>query len=235
MAIQTTATQTILITGANRGIGLEYVRQYAESGNQVYATVRDLAQATSLQQLAAEYSNIEVLALDVADIAAIRELAGQLSAITVDILISNAGTYPESSFGKTDPQAWLHAFQVNTLTTYYLAEAFLPQLRRASQAKLIAMTSKMGSIEDNSSGGEYIYRSSKTALNMVVKSLALDLKEFNIAVAALHPGWVRTDMGGPNGLIDTATSVRGLRQVIEQLTCEQSGQFIAYDGKLIPW
>jgi NAD(P)-dependent dehydrogenase (short-subunit alcohol dehydrogenase family) len=229
------ATQTILITGANRGIGLEYVKQYAASGCQVYATVRDPAKATALQQLAAQYTNVQVLALDVATVAAIRDLAGQLSAITVDILISNAGTYPESTFGKTDPQAWLEAFQVNTLTTYYLAEAFLPQLRRASQAKLIAMTSKMGSIEDNGSGGEYIYRSSKTALNMVVKSLALDLREFNIAVAALHPGWVRTDMGGPNGLIDTATSVRGLRQVIEHLTCEQSGQFIAYDGKPIPW
>lgn len=229
------ATQTILITGANRGIGLEYVKQYAASGCQIYATVRDPAKATDLQQLAAQYANVQVLALDVAKVAAIRDLAGQLSAITVDILISNAGTYPESAFGKTDPQAWLEAFQVNTLTTYYLAEAFLPQLRRASQAKLIAMTSKMGSIEDNGSGGEYIYRSSKTALNMVVKSLALDLREFNIAVAALHPGWVRTDMGGPNGLIDTATSVRGLRQVIEHLTCEQSGQFIAYDGKPIPW
>jgi NAD(P)-dependent dehydrogenase (short-subunit alcohol dehydrogenase family) len=229
------ATQTILITGANRGIGLEYVKQYAASGCQVYATVRDPAKATALQQLATQYANVQVLALDVANVAAIRDLAGQLSAITVDILISNAGTYPESSFGKTDPQAWLEAFQINTLTTYYLAEAFLPQLRRASQAKLIAMTSKMGSIEDNGSGGEYIYRSSKTALNMVVKSLALDLREFNIAVATLHPGWVRTDMGGPNGLIDTATSVRGLRHVIEHLTCAKSGQFIAYDGKPIPW
>lgn len=228
-------TQTILITGANRGIGLEYVKQYAKEGHQVYATVRDPAQASALQQLAAEQSNVQVLALDVADVTAIRDLAGQLSAITVDTLISNAGTYPESRFGKTDPQAWLHAFQVNTLTTYYLAEAFLPQLRRASQPKLIAMTSKMGSIEDNASGGEYIYRSSKTALNMVVKSLALDLREFNIAVAALHPGWVRTDMGGPNGLIDAETSVRGLRQVIDALSCAQSGSFIAYDGQAIPW
>ncbi len=228
-------TQTIFITGANRGIGLEYVKQYALEGHQVYATVRDLAQAPALQQLAAAHANVQVLALDVADVAAIRDLAARLSAITVDILISNAGTYPESRFGKTDPQAWLHAFQVNTLTTYYLAEAFLPQLRRANQAKLIAMTSKMGSIEDNGSGGEYIYRSSKTALNMVVKSLALDLREFNIAVAALHPGWVRTDMGGPNGLIDTETSVRGLRQVIDHLSCAQSGSFIAYDGKAIPW
>lgn len=228
-------TQTILITGSNRGIGLEYVKQYAQEGHQVYATVRDPAQASALQQLASEHSNVQVLALDVADVATIRDLAARLSAITVDILISNAGTYPESRFGKTDPQAWLHAFQVNTLTTYYLAEAFLPQLRRASQAKLIAMTSKMGSIEDNGSGGEYIYRSSKTALNMVVKSLALDLREFNIAVAALHPGWVRTDMGGPNGLIDTETSVRGLRLVIDHLSCAQSGSFIAYDGKAIPW
>lgn len=228
-------TQTIFITGANRGIGLEYVKQYALEGHQVYATVRDLAQAPALQQLAAAHANVQVLALDVADVAAIRDLAAHLSAITVDILISNAGTYPESRFGKTDPQAWLHAFQVNTLTTYYLAEAFLPQLRRANQAKLIAMTSKMGSIEDNGSGGEYIYRSSKTALNMVVKSLALDLREFNIAVAALHPGWVRTDMGGPNGLIDTETSVRGLRLAIDHLSCAQSGSFIAYDGKAIPW
>jgi len=228
-------TQTILITGANRGIGLEYVKQYAKEGHQVYATVRDPGQASALRQLAAEQSNVQVLALDVADVGTMRDLAAQLSAITVDILISNAGMYPESRFGKTDPQAWLQAFQVNTLTTYYLAEAFLPQLRRASQAKLIAMTSKMGSIEDNGSGGEYIYRSSKTALNMVVKSLAVDLREFNIAVAALHPGWVRTDMGGPNGLIDTETSVRGLRQVIDALSCAQSGSFIAYDGKAIPW
>ena len=228
-------TQTILITGANRGIGLEYVKQYAESGQQVYATVRDPAKATALQQLSAKHTNIQVLALDVSNVSAIRDLAGQLSALTIDILISNAGTYPDSAFGKTDPQAWLQAFQVNTLTTYYLAEAFLPQLRRANQAKLIAMTSKMGSIEDNGSGGEYIYRSSKTALNMVVKSLALDLREFNIQVAALHPGWVRTDMGGPNGLIDTETSVRGLRQVIDGLNSAQSGEFIAYDGKRIPW
>lgn len=228
-------TQTIFITGANRGIGLEYVKQYAQEGHQVYATVRDPARALALQQLAAAHSNVQVLALEVADIAAIRNLAAQLSAITVDVLISNAGSYPESSFGNTDPQTWLQAFQVNTLTTYYLAEAFLPQLRRANQAKLIAMTSKMGSIEDNGSGGAYIYRSSKTALNMVVKSLALDLREFNIAVAALHPGWVRTDMGGPNGLIDTETSVRGLRQVIDGLSCAHSGSFIAYDGKAIPW
>jgi NAD(P)-dependent dehydrogenase (short-subunit alcohol dehydrogenase family) len=117
-------TQTILITGANRGIGLEYAKQYAENGQQVYVTVRDPAQATALQQLASQHSNLHLLALDVADVAAIKALASQLSALTIDILISNAGTYPESTFGRTDAQAWLQAFQVNTMSTYYLAEAF---------------------------------------------------------------------------------------------------------------
>lgn len=228
-------TKTVLITGANRGIGLEYVKQYAENGDQVYATVRDLNQATALKHLASQHNNVELLTLDVADVSAIRALANVLSTLTVDILISNAGTYPDSAFGNTDVQAWLQAFQVNTLSTYYLAEAFLPQLQRADAAKFIAMTSKMGSIADNGRGGEYIYRSSKTALNMVVKSLAIDLRPSNITVAALHPGWVRTEMGGPNGLIDTQTSVRGLRQVIAQLDTHQSGHFIAYDGQEIPW
>lgn len=230
-----TTSQTILITGANRGIGLEYVRQYAQEGHTVYATVRDIATAEELQRLAAAYTQIHVLPLDVADISAIRALATQLSKVTIDILISNAGIYPPSRIGTTDPQAWLHAFQVNTLTTYYLAEAFLPHLQRATQGKVIAMTSKMGSITDNGSGGEYIYRSTKTALNMVVKSLALDLQPFNIAVALLHPGWVRTDMGGPNGLINTETSVTGLRKVISGLSVAQTGEFIAYDGKPVPW
>lgn len=230
-----TTSQTVFITGANRGIGLEYVRQYAENGDTVYATVRDTAKASELQLLAQKHPHIQVLQLDVADIAAIRALASQLSGITIDILISNAGIYPPSRFGDTDPQAWLHGFQVNTLTTYYLAEAFLPHMQSAKQARLIAMTSKMGSVADNGSGGEYIYRSTKTALNMVVKSLSLDLQKFNIAVSLLHPGWVRTDMGGPNGLIDTETSVAGLRKVIDDLDLAQSGEFIAYDGKTVPW
>lgn len=230
-----TSSQTVLITGANRGIGLEYVRQYAQEGNTVYATVRDMAQAFELQSLAATYARIHLLALDIADISAIQALARELSDVSIDILISNAGAYPPSRFGKTDPQTWLQTFQINTLTTYYLAEAFLPHMQRSGQAKLIAMTSKMGSMTDNSSGGEYIYRSTKTALNMVVKSLSLDLQPFNIIVAALHPGWVRTDMGGPNGLIDTKTSVAGLRKVIAGLDRAQSGEFIAYDGKLVPW
>lgn len=229
------APQTILITGANRGIGLEFVRQYAAQGHQVIATTRSPAQAVALQALAAAHAHVQIHALEVSDIAAIRQLAQQLADVRIDTLINNAGVYPDSRFGDCDPQRWLHAFQVNTLSTYYLAEAFLPQLRRSPTPKLIAMTSKMGSIDDNGSGGEYLYRTSKTALNMLVKSLSIDLRAQGLLVAACHPGWVRTDMGGTNGLIDVSTSVQGLRQVIAALSPSQTGQCLAYDGQVIAW
>ncbi|HEY0561878.1 MAG TPA: SDR family oxidoreductase [Methylophilus sp.] len=227
--------KTLLITGANRGIGLEYVRQYAAAGWHVIACCRSPTTANALNALAQQVTSIRVEALDVADFAAIRQLATTLQKTPIHLLINNAGVYPESAFGHTDDDAWLHAFKVNSMSTLKLAEAFMPHLVKAGGAKLVAMTSKMGSIEDNSSGGEYIYRSSKTALNMVVKSLAIDLTKYGVAVAVLHPGWVKTDMGGPHGLIDVQTSVNGLRQVIAELTLEDSGKWCAYDGKLIPW
>ena len=229
------ATSTVLITGANKGIGLEYARQYAQAGWQVYACARELLKATALQALARDYPQVTVLTLDVSQPKAIMQLAQQLEAVQLDLLISNAGVYPDSQVGRVDAEDWLRAFQINTMATYYLLEAFLPHLKRSTQAKVIAMTSKMGSIDDNGSGGEYIYRSSKTALNMLVKSLSIDLRPAGIVLAALHPGWVRTDMGGPNGLIDVQTSVSGLRQVIAQLDLANTGRFIAYDGQSIAW
>lgn len=226
---------TVLITGASRGIGLGYVQHYAALGHRVIATVRDVTQAAALHQLAATHANISIFALEVADPDAIQALAKQLSTETIDILISNAGMYPKSDVTQASMTDWLAAFKVNTLSTYYLAQAFTPHLTRATTPKLIAMTSKMGSMTDNSSGGSYIYRSSKAALNMVVKSLAIDLAEDQIIVAALHPGWVRTAMGGPDGLIDVTTSVQGLTQVISTLRFEDSGRFIDYTGKSIAW
>ena len=116
-----------------------------------------------------------------------------------------------------------------------MTKAFLPHLKKGQLKKIASLTSKMGSIDDNSGGGEYIYRSSKTALNMVMKSLSIDLKPYDLSVITLHPGWVRTDMGGPNGLIDVDESVAGMKRQIDKLTIRNSGQFIAYDGKKIPW
>ncbi len=229
------ASNTVLITGANRGLGLKYVQQYAADGYRVIATARTLSSDSALARLAASDSHISCHALDVGSVAAIRQLANTLAGQRIDVLISNAGVYPESRWGETCMQSWQMAFQVNTMATYFLAEAFLPHLSQAQPGKLIAMSSKMGSVADNSSGSSYIYRTSKAALNMLVKSLALDLQPSGVLVAALHPGWVRTDMGGPRGLIDTRTSVAGLRRVIANLSAETSGHFLAYDGQPIPW
>lgn len=226
---------SVLITGANRGIGLEYVQQYAQEGWHVIACCRSLVHAEGLQMLAKTHPNIQLELLDVADFDQIEALGRKLIDQPIHLLINNAGIYPDSSFRDIDYAKWMDAFKVNTMSTLKLAEVFIPQLVKAGNAKLVAMTSKMGSIEDNTSGGGYIYRSSKTALNMVMKSLAIDLNKYGVSVAVLHPGWVRTDMGGPNGLIDAQTSVQGLRQVIGMLTLDSSGKFYAYDGKEIAW
>ena len=230
-----TPIQTVLITGSNRGIGLEYVRQYAQEGWQVIACCRHLAQAEALQSLAKQYSQIKLFELDVADFDQIDSLANKISSQPLQLVINNAGVYPPSGFKSTDYEAWMQAFKINTMSSLKLAEAFVPHMVRAGHAKFVAMTSKMGSIADNTSGSEYSYRSTKTALNMVIKSLSHDMERYGVVVAALHPGWVRTDMGGPNGLIDATTSVSGLRHVISQLDMDQSGKFFAYDGKEIPW
>jgi NAD(P)-dependent dehydrogenase (short-subunit alcohol dehydrogenase family) len=226
---------TLLITGANRGIGLEYVRQYAEEGWHVIACCRSPDDAHALQQLAKNHTYVKVCALDVANFDQIEALGRKLIDLPIQLLINNAGIYPEGTFRSIDYGDWMEAFKVNTMSTLKLPEVFIPQLVKAGNAKLVAMTSKMGSIEDNTSGGEYLYRSSKTALNMVMKSLSIDLNKYGVSVAVLHPGWVKTDMGGPNGLIDTQTSVQGLRKVIAFLSLNNSGKFYAYDGKEIPW
>jgi len=229
----------VLITGANRGIGLEFAKQYAEAGWRVFACCRRPAQAEALQALAAQQSDLLSLhALDVAAFKHIDQLAAELGDQAIDLLINNAGVYPDSQrrgFGDVDYAAWMQAFQVNTMAPLKMTEAFVEAVARSQHKKIVNLTSKMGSIGDNTSGGAYLYRSSKAALNMVTKSLAMDLTSRGIVTAVLHPGWVHTDMGGPNALITTQQSVAGLRRVIEALTPESSGGFYAYDGKEIPW
>jgi NAD(P)-dependent dehydrogenase (short-subunit alcohol dehydrogenase family) len=225
----------VLITGTNRGIGLEFVKQYAQDGWRVLACCRDPEHATDLQALSKVHSNIQMLSLDVADFKQIDALALQLKEEKIDVLINNAGIYPDSHMGDVNAEDWLNAFKVNAMAPLKMTEAFTSHVSKSQLKKIATMSSKMGSIDDNTSGGSYIYRSSKVAGNMVMKSLSIDLKPFGIAVVTLHPGWVLTEMGGPNALIDTKTSVSGLRKVIESLTLSTTGQFIAYDGKAIKW
>lgn len=229
--------RTILITGANRGIGLELTEQCAEDGWQVLACCRNPADAGQLQALAEKNPAVEVHALDVTNYEQMASLADQLGSKPIDILLSNAGVYGSkgASFGEIDPAEWRHVLEVNTIAPLMLVQAFVEQVA-ASQQKLVAViSSKVGSIADNSSGGSYMYRSSKTAVNQVVKSLSIDLADRGISVISLHPGWVQTDMGGPNAEISTDASVSGLKNILQSAGLAQSGQFIEYDGSSIPW
>jgi NAD(P)-dependent dehydrogenase (short-subunit alcohol dehydrogenase family) len=231
--------KTTLITGANRGIGLEFCRQYAADGWRVLACSRLPERSDALNRLAAQYPElIKVHALDVSDHVEIERLAQVLADESIDLLINNAGIYPDSDksgFGHTDYAEWVQAFRINTMAPLKMAEEFATQIARSRQKAIITITSKMGSIADNGSGGTYLYRSSKAAVNMVVKSLAIDLKPLGITAVVFHPGWVKTDMGGPNALISAEQSVSGMRQVIGRLTMAESGRFFGYDGQDIPW
>ena len=225
---------TVLITGANRGLGLEFVKQYALDNYEVIACTRKINKKDDLHRLQASFKNISIHTLDVENFLSIDQFAKTLTK-PIDILINNAGLYPNSSFDHINYEAWLNAFKINTLAAFKMVKAFLPHLKKGELKKIVSLTSKMGSIEDNSGGGEYLYRSSKTALNMVMKSLSIDLKPHDMSLITLHPGWVRTDMGGPNGLIDVDESVTGMKRQIDKLSIKTTGQFIAYDGKKIPW
>jgi len=230
---------TLLITGANRGIGLEFCKQYAAAGWRVLACCRDPRKADALNKLAARYPDlIELHALDVADHAQIDQLARAMSDETIDLLINNAGIYPAADkrgFGHIDYAEWMAAFNINTMAPLKMAEAFVERIARSKLKLIVTLTSKMGSMEDNTSGGSYLYRSSKAAANMVVKSLAVDLKEKGITSVAFNPGWVKTDMGGPNAMIPVEQSVSDMRKVIAGLTPADTGKFIGHDGRVIPW
>jgi NAD(P)-dependent dehydrogenase (short-subunit alcohol dehydrogenase family) len=225
----------LFITGANRGIGLEMVKQFAQSNWQISACCRNPAMATELSALAQESTDIKLYALDVTDYQAVTHLADELKGVSFDLLINNAGIYgPKgSSLDNLDIEAWRQVFETNTIAPLKLIQAFTPHVAASEGKRIAVLSSKMGSISDNQSGSAYIYRSSKTALNQVIKSLSIDLSPQGIQVIALHPGWVRTEMGGPNGLLSTPESVEGLIKVMTSDV--KTGHFYNYDGSEIGW
>ncbi|HWA44102.1 MAG TPA: SDR family oxidoreductase [Hypericibacter adhaerens] len=221
---------TVLVTGANRGIGLEFVRQYAEEGWKIHACCRDPKNA---EALAAIKGDITIHRLDVTDDKQIAHLVKELKGDAIDIVINNAGV--GGGDDSTDPEEWLKVFQINSIAPVRVAEALLPNLEMGSGKIVASLTSRMGSIADNGSGGSYAYRSSKAALNAAMKSLAIDWHRRGIIVVVAHPGWVKTDMGGPSALISPQRSVSGLRQKLSALKLADSGGFFNYDGSVLPW
>jgi NAD(P)-dependent dehydrogenase (short-subunit alcohol dehydrogenase family) len=222
---------TVLVTGANRGLGLEFARQYAAQDWRVLAGCRAPAHAASLQDL----PGVEVIRLDVADPASISDATASLGRTPVDLLLHNAGVTDgwAQTLEQTTYDGFERVLRVNVLGPFALTRAALGLLRRGSVVAL--MSSELGSIANATSGSFYAYRASKAALNMLGTCLARELADRGIATVLLHPGWVHTDMGGADAPLDPATSVRGLRQRIAETNLSNSGRYVAYDGRILPW
>ena len=224
---------TILVTGASRGIGLEFVRQYAAAGWKVLACCRNPGTAADLNGIAGD---VAVFALDVDDEANIASLARQLDSVPIDVLVNNAGISrtEASTLGQISSEVWLQVFRTNTIAPLKMAEAFLPNLEAGKQKKLIAISSRLGSIALNE-GGRYSYRASKAALNSAWKSLAGDTAGRGMICVVFHPGWVQTDMGGKGAPVTPPQSVAGMMKVIAGLAKKDNGTFRNFDGETLPW
>jgi len=229
----------VLITGSNRGLGLEWVRQYAEANWQVIATCRHPAEAHSLQEFASHNANVSVYKLDVTVPPDIEALTRILNGVPLDLLINNAGVYFEKfnadHLGAIHYGDWEETFRVNVLGAIRMTEAFRPHLLHGQAPLVVAITSHMGSISEIASAGSYAYRSSKAALNAAMTGLSHELRGDGIGVLLLHPGWVQTRMGGPGAPLTVTQSVHGMRKRIDQFSLAQSGTFYRFDGSIIPW
>lgn len=231
--------QTIVISGAARGIGLELTRQYLKQGCRIFAGVRNPAAAIDLQELArSEKDQLVILELDVSSDQSVERFAKQVSTYVqnVDLLINNAGIYidQDQTIDTLDSKTVLDTLNVNTVGPIRLTRAMLPLLRKSKgAAKVATLSSMMGSIGDNTSGGSYAYRLSKTAVNMFVRTLAIE--ERDLIAIALHPGWVQTEMGGPRAPLSADKSAEGLLTVIASSTANDSGKFYNHAGRELPW
>ncbi len=224
---------TVLITGAGRGLGLEFAKQYADDGWTVHAACREPEAAAALRRLG---DGVRMPRLDVTSAEQVAELADELRGVAIDLLLNNAGIFGPRGYplGQIDYAAWAEVLRVNTLAPLRVAAAFVEHVATSALKRMAFVTSRMGSIEQNSGGG-YIYRSSKAALNSAVKSLAIDLAPRGVTAVVIHPGWVRTEMGGPGATIAPAESVAGMRRVFAGLTPDDGGRFFDYDGSSLPW
>ncbi len=230
---------TVLVTGANRGLGLELARQYLADGWSVIAVCR----RSSAELDAVDGPSLKILPTDLNDDRALAETACALGVRRIDVLINNAGTMGDStfaesgmamqSFGSFDRAEWHRVFDINVCTPMRIAELFVE--RMIEGGKIVTITSRLGSSALNTAGGLYAYRASKAAVNSIMKSMGIDLKQRGLIAIALHPGWVRTDMGGAAADIDVTASVSGMRRVIDGLTIADAGRFIAYDGSELPY
>lgn len=228
---------SVLVTGSNRGLGLEWCRQYAEAGWHVFATCRNPETADALHDLAREHSRLSIHRLDVARPESVYAIRAELQHEPIDVLINNAGIYLEKYAPTTSLRydEWQQTLEVNTLSPLRVTEALLEPVARSQRRLVVAISSHMGSIAEISAPGDTYYRSSKAALNAAMKGYAFALRERGIGVLLLHPGWVKTRMGGWDAPLSAAESVAGMRALVDAFSLDQSGRFLRYEGTEIPW
>lgn len=228
-----------LITGANRGIGLEFVRQLAARGDRVYATCRRPDEAAVLNELAAQYGDrVSITALAVTEPGSIAASYAAVAAETdaLDLLVNNAAiALADGGWGNFDAEAMAAILTVNAVGPMLVAEQYLPLLQAGVLPKIVNISSGAGSIANRNSVGSYSYGASKAALNFYTRNLSFDVQEAGVIAIAMNPGWVRTDMGGPNAMIEVDESIGGMLNVIDGLALDDSGEFFNYDGGNIAW
>ncbi|MEL7095726.1 MAG: SDR family oxidoreductase [Pseudomonadota bacterium] len=227
--------ETVLITGANRGIGLQMTREFADLGFKVIACCRTPEQADELIVLS-KIKKVSVFELDVTRTEDIASLVNRLNDETIDILVNNAGVIggDRQSARDIDYDAWTETFHVNTVAPIRLSAALLMNLNRSLHPRIAIISSQMGAMS-RGTNGQIIYRSTKAAVNKSMQVLAEEVKPDGITVCCIHPGWVQTDMGGPNATITAKESASGLVEVLTALTLEQSGSFLTWEGAPHPW
>ena len=227
----------IVITGANRGIGLELARHYAAKGHRVYACCRDAGKATDLDDLA-KTQDVHLLEVAVGEDDSVAALAEQLSGVTVDILINNAGTggppREEQSALVMDFEGWADTMNINTFAPVRVMQALLPNLRAAESAKVVNITSQMGALSLDMTVA-YAYCSSKAALNKFMRMAAIELAKEDILVCLIHPGWVKTDMGGQAATLTAVESAQGIIQTVDKLEAANTGSFWNWNGTTHDW
>jgi NAD(P)-dependent dehydrogenase (short-subunit alcohol dehydrogenase family) len=228
---------SVLITSANRGLGLEFARQYLADGWRVYGACRAPERAEQLQRLAEnKRGQIDVLQMDVTSRPSIERAAASIGGSAIDVLINSAGIMgkPET-VGNVDYDSWAEVLNVNTMGPLRVLEGFLENIARSTRRLVVTITSGMGSIADNTTGGYIPYRSSKAAVNMVMRTAAIDLASRSVSCVLVNPGWVRTDMGGSSAPLSAEESVTALRRLIQTFGPAHSGKFFNHDGKEYPW
>jgi NAD(P)-dependent dehydrogenase (short-subunit alcohol dehydrogenase family) len=228
----------VLITGANRGIGLEFARQYLAAGWDVFAACRDPKAATQLSALPKSSGGLLMpIAMDVTDGSSVRNAARELGSGAIDLLINNAGIsgVRGQRTGHIDYTNWARVLDVNTMGPLRVIEAFLDPIARSEHRLIVTITSGLGSLADNTSGGSIAYRTSKAAVNMAMRSVAAELAPRGITCVAINPGWVRTELGGANAPLAVEESVHAMCRLIGRLRPRDSGRFFNYDGGEHPW